>query len=159
KTIGIARGPARLDLHVAPDGPARLLQALQKGSVTRVCPSIVRGKGIQHADPSHARLLRARRERPCGSRAAEDCDELAAFHSSVSVLRSKDSILQYGGRLLRCGISSRAYDITLTFGPLGVRLLGLAPMPRTRELMRACVSLGNEPDVTSSRVCLPPSSL
>src|SRR5262249_4790609 len=52
-----------------------------------------------------------------GHAAAAQRDELAAFHSSVSVLRSKDSTLQYGGRLLRCGISSRAYDIFAPVSP------------------------------------------
>jgi hypothetical protein len=42
---------------------------------------IARRKGHEHADAPHplARLLRARRERPRGSRAAEERDELAAF--------------------------------------------------------------------------------
>src|SRR5262245_25758014 len=39
----------------------------------------------EHADASHAlALLRARRERPYGSRAAEQPDELAALHSITS---------------------------------------------------------------------------
>jgi hypothetical protein len=42
---------------------------------------IVRGCGHQHADPPHAlALLRARRERPRRSRAAEQPDERAALH-------------------------------------------------------------------------------
>src|SRR5215468_9606005 len=83
KTIGIARGPARLDLHVAPNAPARLLQALQKGSVTRACPYVVRGKGIEHPDPSHPLLLRARRERP-RRRAAKKYELAPPNHSITS---------------------------------------------------------------------------
>jgi hypothetical protein len=45
---------------------------------------IVRSCGQQHADPPHPlALLRARRERP-SSRAAEQRDELASFHSITS---------------------------------------------------------------------------
>src|SRR5262249_20353946 len=82
KTIGIAHGPARLDLHVAPNAPACLLQALQKGSVTRACPYVVRGKGIEHPDPSHP-LLRSRRQRPRG-RAAAPRDEVAPSDHSIT---------------------------------------------------------------------------
>src|SRR5262249_55327500 len=35
-------------------------------------------------DHRHWRLLRARRERPCGYRAAEQRDELSAFHYSIT---------------------------------------------------------------------------
>src|SRR5262245_45671383 len=37
----------------------------------------------------HRRLLRARRERPCGGRAAEQRYELAALHSITSSARSR----------------------------------------------------------------------
>ena len=36
-----------------------------------------RGSGIEKSDHRHRRLLRPRRERPCGCRAAEQRDELA----------------------------------------------------------------------------------
>jgi hypothetical protein len=48
------------------------------------------GKRSEHAEPPHARrLLRPRRERPCGSRTAEKGDELtppdAKCHSTKSL--------------------------------------------------------------------------
>src|SRR5262249_55405911 len=58
--------------------------------------------GIEKSDDRHCRLLRTRRERPCGRR-AEQADELAAFPSSVSRVPTKDNIPRR--RLLRCGIS------------------------------------------------------
>jgi hypothetical protein len=43
----------------------------------------------QNTDPPHPlALLRARSERPCGCRAAEQCDELAPFHSMTSSVRA-----------------------------------------------------------------------
>jgi hypothetical protein len=51
---------------------------------------IVRSCGQQHADPPHPlALLRARRERPRHRRAAEQRDELAAFHVDVDMARSE----------------------------------------------------------------------
>jgi hypothetical protein len=46
-----------------------------------------RGAPLSVADHRHRRLLRARRERPCGSRAAEQRDELASPHSITSSSR------------------------------------------------------------------------
>src|SRR5262249_42351853 len=72
---------AGVDLHVAPNRPTRLLQPLRKCSKADLIQRITRGKTQKHADPPHApALLRARRERPRGCRAAEQCDELASFH-------------------------------------------------------------------------------
>ena len=52
-------------------------------------------------------LLRPRGERPSGGRAAEQRDELAAFHCPVPPVLSTERIphLSYGRRLLYCGIS------------------------------------------------------
>src|SRR5262249_16978508 len=72
KAIGIARGPAGLDLHVAPDSPARLLQTLQKYPVARLSERIVGNKVMEHADAPHDRSLsssmRALASRPTGAR-------------------------------------------------------------------------------------------
>jgi hypothetical protein len=72
KAIGIARSPPGLDLHIAADGPARLLQALQKYPIARLSERIVGSKVMEDADPPHPlALLRARRARPRRRRAAE----------------------------------------------------------------------------------------
>src|SRR5262245_34407748 len=69
---GVARAPAKVDRHVASDGPAQLLQALQKNSVTSLGLRIVREQVHEHTDAPHpAGLLRPRRQWPGGSRAAE----------------------------------------------------------------------------------------
>jgi len=43
-------------------------------------PQRVGRPGDKESDHRHRRLLRARRERPCGRRAAEERDEFAPFH-------------------------------------------------------------------------------
>src|SRR5262249_23673357 len=58
QTVGIAGRPAGLDLHIAPDGPAGLLQALQKCPLARLRQRVVRRQGIEHADPPHPLRLR-----------------------------------------------------------------------------------------------------
>src|SRR5215831_4790966 len=75
--VHFVAGPAHLDLHVAADGPARLLQALQKRPVARLSERIVGGKVNEHADAPHPLLLRPRREWPSRRRAAKKRDELA----------------------------------------------------------------------------------
>src|SRR5262249_59195496 len=53
---------------------------------------IVRGCGEEHADAPHGLgLLRARRARPRGRRAAEQRDELAAPHSITSSARTRNA--------------------------------------------------------------------
>ncbi len=88
--LGIARGPASVDLHVAAVDPAQLLQPLQECGEAGLPFHIVRGERHEHADAPHAvRWLRARRERPCRSRcAAEQRYERAPFHSITSSART-----------------------------------------------------------------------
>src|SRR6266511_1176784 len=90
-TIGTVRGactPAIVDLQVAADGPAPLLQPLQERCKAGLSFRIVRGRAHEHADAPHPlALLRARRERP-RSRAADKRDELAALHSITSSARA-----------------------------------------------------------------------
>src|SRR5215831_18188738 len=61
--LGIARPPARVDLDVAGDGPARLPQPLQERGDAGLPFRILRGRGHEHADAPHPLALRARRER------------------------------------------------------------------------------------------------
>ena len=65
--VGIGRGPAGVDPHVAADGPARLRQLLQERPHPGLKFRIVRGCGQEHADAPHpVGLLCTRRERPDG---------------------------------------------------------------------------------------------
>src|SRR5262249_39956584 len=80
KAVGIGRGPARVNLHVAANRPAQLRQCLQKRPDAHLRIWIVRRQGHEHADAPHAvGLLLARRERP-RRRAAEQSDFRAPLH-------------------------------------------------------------------------------
>ena len=64
-------------------------QPLQERREAGLTFRIVRGCGQEHADAPHPlALLRARRERPRGRRAAEQRDELAPLHSITSSARA-----------------------------------------------------------------------
>src|SRR5262249_25572148 len=77
--------PAIVNPHVAADGPARLLQSLQKSSDTRLRFLIVRSQVREYADPPHPlRRPRARRERPRCRGAAQQRDKLAPPHHSIT---------------------------------------------------------------------------
>src|SRR5262245_33314375 len=83
--IGIGPCPTGLDLYVAPDGPVRLLQALQKCPMARLPQCIVGSTVMEHADAPHPlALLRARPKRPHHRRAAEQRDELAPADHSIT---------------------------------------------------------------------------
>src|SRR5262245_46643508 len=87
--IGIGPCPTGLDLYVAPDGPARLLQALQKCPMSRLSQCIVGSTVMEHSDAPHAlNLLHTRHERP-SNRAAEQRDELAPPHCLNLPLQSR----------------------------------------------------------------------
>src|SRR5215472_11223640 len=106
--IGFGRGPARVDLHVAADAPAGLLETLQERAEAGLKFPIVRSRGQENANEAHLlALLRARRERP-RRRTAEQTDEGAPFHCPVSPVLPTERIahLGYGRRLLHCGIST-----------------------------------------------------
>src|SRR5262249_57337493 len=74
--------PAIFHDNVAALDPAEFAQSLPEGG-DPLAPPRQRG-GAQHADGAPLRLLRARRERPRGCRAAEQRDELAPLHSITS---------------------------------------------------------------------------
>src|SRR5215831_11445872 len=76
---GFGRGPARVDLHVAADAPAGLLETLQESAEAGLKFPIVRTRGQENANEAYLlALLRPRRKRPRGRCAAEQRDELAA---------------------------------------------------------------------------------
>src|SRR5262249_52351010 len=85
KELGVARGPAVLEADVVAFLPAELLHRLPERREPRLRFGVALGSGRDDPDPPHpVRLLRARRERPRRRRAAEQCDELASFHSITS---------------------------------------------------------------------------
>src|SRR6516162_8140497 len=76
--FGTSLGPAILDCDSAIVDPTEFTQSLRKGSSVRTPGRSVRA---HESDDRHfARLLRARRERPC-RRTSEQCDERAPVHS------------------------------------------------------------------------------
>src|SRR5262249_19310238 len=96
--IGFGRGPARVDLHVAADAPAGLLETLQERAEAGLKFPIVRSRGQENANEGRLlALLRARRERPRGSRAAEQRDELATFHRCNHSITSSARASKVGG--------------------------------------------------------------
>src|SRR6266480_1662976 len=85
------RSPAIVEPNVAASGPAELLKPLAERAEPSLCFWIVLGNRHQDPDPAHLiGLLRARRERPRGSRAAEQRDEVASLHSITSSARSRN---------------------------------------------------------------------
>ena len=86
KQIGIGRGPAEIDPHIAAIDPAQLFQPLQKRARTGLIFRIIRSAGHKQANaPDPLGLLRARGKRPyCRRHTTEKCDELAPLHSITS---------------------------------------------------------------------------
>src|SRR5262249_34993206 len=83
--FGLTGAPAVVDPHVAAVTPAQLLQAGSEHCQTGLVIRTIGNRVGEHGDATHLlRLLRARRERPRDSRAAEKRDELAALHSITS---------------------------------------------------------------------------
>src|SRR5262245_887475 len=82
--------PASIDPQIAAVHPAQFLQLLDERSALRPSFRIALRPAHQYADAPHPlRLLRARRERPCDSRAAGQRDELApTCHSITSSARA-----------------------------------------------------------------------
>src|SRR5262249_34029268 len=79
------RRKASVDADIAAFRPSTLFQPLPECREASLGFRIVLGERHEHADAPHSlALLRARRERPRGSRAAEQCDELAPFHHSIT---------------------------------------------------------------------------
>src|SRR4051812_4902608 len=73
---GAPTAPTIVDLNVASDGPAQLLQPLQKSRKAGLIVRITLSRAYQHADPPHApRLLGVRSQRPrcCANQNTEKC--------------------------------------------------------------------------------------
>jgi hypothetical protein len=112
---GIASGPPGVDPQVVAVDPAQLLQHLHKCHEVVLLTRIVRVHVEEHTDASDLRLLlRARSERPADSRrAAEESDELAAFHYPMPPVLPTKRIAHLGtaGGVLCCGISTRPMSL------------------------------------------------
>src|SRR5262245_33167973 len=91
--LGIGRCPADVDLHIAPDGPAQLLQPLQERPDAGLKFRIVCGYGQEDPNAPHPLgLLCVRRQRPPRHASAEQRDDLAAPHHSITSSASASSI-------------------------------------------------------------------
>src|SRR5262249_40540286 len=87
--VGIAAGPAIVDLDIASFNPAQVLQAFQQRCDIGLSFRISLGVSHEDADAPHPLgLRRPRGERPCGRRAAEQCDEVAPFHLITAFARA-----------------------------------------------------------------------
>ena len=78
QSIDLTLRPAVFNRHVLTLDIAGVLEALAKSAQT-LCPPF-RRCGTEEPDHRRCRLLRARRERPCDGRAADERDELAPLH-------------------------------------------------------------------------------
>src|SRR6516162_8956910 len=85
----MALRPAIFDCHVLPLNKASFHEALSEPSHER--SSLLWRLDMHEANHGHGRLLRPRRERPHGCRAAEQRDELASFHSITSSARASNA--------------------------------------------------------------------
>src|SRR5262249_32170501 len=83
--VGVVLGPASVDPHIAANIPAQFLQALVERCKSILTLRVVRCPVHEDTDPPKTfRLLRVRRERPRGHRAAEQRYERATPHSITS---------------------------------------------------------------------------
>src|SRR5262249_5252757 len=86
QSIVLAIGPAVLDRRILALDIAGFAQApTESGYAGGECYS---RSAVEETNHWHRSLLRARRERPCRSRAAEQRDEFAALHSITSSARA-----------------------------------------------------------------------
>src|SRR5262249_32164704 len=92
--IDVRARPAKLDADVAAFYPADLRQRTPERRDHGLRNRIILRKSHQHADLAYfvGPLLRARRERPRGSRAAEQRNEVAPPHSITSSARASSVV-------------------------------------------------------------------
>src|SRR5262245_14733348 len=87
--FGLGTAPTIVDAYVAARGPTQFFKCLPERRRIGLRIPIVLGKGRQYAHAPHTLgLLRARRERPRRSRAAEKRDERAASHVGHGAYRA-----------------------------------------------------------------------
>jgi hypothetical protein len=83
-------GPAVFDCYVLAIDIADVFEALAKSAQTLRHP--IRRSGVEESDHGQC-MLRARRERPCGRRAAEQCDERAPGGQTLGDQRLSNSAI------------------------------------------------------------------
>src|SRR5262249_34766062 len=87
--VGITASPTIVDPDIASFDPAQVLEAFQQRCDIGLSLRISLGVSHEDADAPHPLgLRRPRGERPCGRRAAEQCDEVAPFPSITAFARA-----------------------------------------------------------------------
>src|SRR5262245_26426466 len=135
--IGISPCPTGLDLYVAPDGPVRLLQALQKCPMARLPQCIVGSTVMEHADAPHPlALLRPCRERPRRRCAAEQRDQLAPPDHSITSSARASSVAGISRPKIRavCALMTSSNLVDCSTG----KSAGLAPLRMRPAYTPAC---------------------
>src|SRR5262249_35199674 len=125
---GIRTSHTKIDFDIASFRPSQLLQLLPKCAHARLRLDIGPGIADQHPDPPHPLgLLRARRERPCGSTAKER-DELASLRSITSSARAsseggtvRPSILAVSALMTSSNLLACTTGRSAGFAPLRMR--------------------------------------
>src|SRR5215471_16594618 len=125
----VSTGISMLGSDIAVLGPPERLEPLPKRNNAGQYFRIVHDVWMEEHDATHARrLLRARCERPCGRRAAEQRDEVAALHSitsSASCWRCKGTSRPSALAVLRLVTSSNLVGCmtgrSAGFSPLRIR--------------------------------------
>src|SRR5262249_40047653 len=135
-TIGITRAPPVVDLHIPADGPAQLLQPLMESCEARLTFRIIGGIIHEHADAPHPLfLLREHRQRP-RRRTAEQRDERAPSHHSITSSASNCSALGTSrpSNLAACELRTNSNLVDCTtgrsagFAPFRIRPAGFFPL-------------------------------
>src|SRR5262249_59957449 len=88
--IHLILGPAIFDRHALALDIASILEALAEWAEKILTG--VRRSLVKEPDHRHSRLLRPRRERPRGCRAAEKCDEVPPPHGLTPRPRITDEV-------------------------------------------------------------------
>src|SRR5262249_3548001 len=90
--------PASVDPRVVAFRPSELVKSVSECCDMSLCFRVALEMAHQHTDPPHPlALLRARRERPRGRRAAEKRDELTALHLCAHSITSSARASSVGG--------------------------------------------------------------
>ena len=86
RSLDASRSPTIVDLKIAAFRPAKLLESLPESSHPELSFGITFAGRHQHAEAPDAVTLRARRERPCRGRAAEQRDEVPPVLTELHAL-------------------------------------------------------------------------